>query len=204
MSSRQSSATLRAVVRHYRLRSAQRSAEDAWWCAEGCNFAAVIKRAATARTATGKHGHQNLIPPEVLEHFSRRLLAAEREISECKTFGQLFHIATLEAEHVKGVGVLAIYDTTDRIAHRLGLSPDRVYLHQGTRAGALALVGGLKPGAKTITIDQLPPELRALNTRQAEDVLCIYKNVFAGSSNVPSDDEASCGARRQRRRGGIC
>jgi hypothetical protein len=97
-----------------------------------------------------------------------------------------------------------IYETADRIAHVRGpaFAPDRVYLHRGTRAGAIALGFDLSTRDKTLRIDQLPRELQSLTAREAEDVLCIYKDVFTGKVPVASDDQPGCGKPRKRRR--IC
>jgi hypothetical protein len=66
-----------------------------------------------------------------------------------------------------------VYDTAVRIGAYLGLEPDRVYLHAGTRRGARAL--GLGAGREWLEIRELPVQFRRLNGRRLEDILCIYK-----------------------------
>lgn len=66
-----------------------------------------------------------------------------------------------------------VYDTALRIGAKLGLEPERVYLHAGTRVGARAL--GLDWRAPSILSQDLPSQLRLLPAWQVEDLLCIYK-----------------------------
>jgi hypothetical protein len=72
------------------------------------------------------------------------------------------------------VADLTIYDITHRIGAHLGLAPERVYLHRGTRVGARAL--GLGRGRATLELRELPPEFHRLTAAEAEDCLCIYKD----------------------------
>jgi hypothetical protein len=89
-------------------------------------------------------------------------------------------------------GSLTVYDTTLRIGARLALEPSKVYLHAGTLAGAKAL--GLDWRGGTIEMSQLPAELRTLAPREAEDVLCIYKDKFANSSVLEPTSRCSTGS----------
>jgi len=70
------------------------------------------------------------------------------------------------------IGPLTVYDTALRIGARLGLSPQKVYLHAGTRHGAAVL--GFGPDRPSISLSELPKPLDELNAEEAEDVLCIY------------------------------
>jgi hypothetical protein len=72
-----------------------------------------------------------------------------------------------------------------------------VYLHSGTRKGALALELDTK---KRVALEmfELPMPLRELAAHEVEDVLCIYKDVFTGDAKLEElepvcfpDDEAS-------------
>jgi hypothetical protein len=76
---------------------------------------------------------------------------------------------------------LTIYDTALRIGASLGLEPQSVYLHAGTRFGARRL--GLDWRAETIPVSALPPPLRKLKPREIEDLLCIFADRLTGSMN---------------------
>ncbi len=65
-----------------------------------------------------------------------------------------------------------------RIGANLGLEPDRVYLHTGTRTGARRL--GLGFRSAWIECQDLPEALRSLPPWQVEDILCIFKDWLAG------------------------
>jgi hypothetical protein len=49
-----------------------------------------------------------------------------------------------------------------------------VYVHRGTRDGIRKL--GFDASRETIEMDELPPPIRKLKPREAEDFLCVYKD----------------------------
>lgn len=88
------------------------------------------------------------------------------------SFEDIIHLVRSCA--VPGFGELAIYDTALRLAVRLSKLPTAVYLHAGTRKGAVAL--GLKVDRATIPMNELPIPLQKLEPDDAENFLCIYKD----------------------------
>ena len=74
---------------------------------------------------------------------------------------------------LSGIGEVMVYDTAHRIGSYLGLEPEYVYLHAGTRVGAVAL--GFDRSAGWIEIADLPAAFRRLKPSEIEDCLCIYK-----------------------------
>jgi hypothetical protein len=94
-------------------------------------------------------------------------------IARVGTFEELLERIETLIGPIPGVGELMVYDTALRIGAIVGVEPDRVYLHRGTRQGARAL--GLATGGNVLFMDQLPPQLRRLKPREVEDLLCIYK-----------------------------
>ncbi|MEO0269567.1 MAG: hypothetical protein ABIN73_07505 [candidate division WOR-3 bacterium] len=56
-------------------------------------------------------------------------------------------------------------------------SPDKVYLHAGTKEGAKNLGLNTK-GKKALQINELPKELKDLSPIEIEDILCIYRDKF--------------------------
>lgn len=140
----------------------------------GCG-APAIRIAALAVNSRGKrHSHQRRIPFEMLEHFRRGLLRRRRLLRSCKTFPELMKISENVAAGIWKQSELTVYDTTHRIGAYLGIQPDRVYLHTGTRTGARAL--GIKGGIPYVLPAQLPKAFRKLKPYEIEDCLCIYKN----------------------------
>jgi hypothetical protein len=78
---------------------------------------------------------------------------------------------------IKGLGELYAYDTAYFIGAHLDLTPEKVYLHAGTRKGAQAL--GFSGGLAYLMPSQLPVELHILTPYEMEDFLCIYKGFLA-------------------------
>ena len=96
---------------------------------------------------------------------------------------------------VPGIGPVTIYDTAQRIGYRLGLAPDRVYLHAGTREGARKL--GLDTSHEYLLPEELPFPLQKLAPADVEDFLCRYKDKFG-------TDQETIGRRASHRRKTWC
>ena len=142
--------------------------------ASRASMAEAIRVGANARTVDDKrHDHQRRIPGESLAELARRLLASESEVKASTTFAQLHDLVKHLAEGVYRIGKLTIYDTSVRIGAKLGLAPQAVYLHAGTRKGAAAL--GMDTNQESIDPGLLPSEFKKLEPYEIEDVLCIYK-----------------------------
>ena len=129
-----------------------------------------------AGLASGPNGrrfrHQYRIPRKALERASRALLRDLRRLGRCRSFEALFQQVGATISRIPRIGPLMVYDTALRIGARLGLSPEQVYLHAGTRHGAEAL--GCDHGRTSISLNELPRPLNGLTPEEAEDVLCIY------------------------------
>jgi hypothetical protein len=108
------------------------------------------------------------------------------EIGCAKNFAGLHALLTRLLGSRAGLGELYLYDTTLRIGAKLGFLPQAIYLHAGTRAGAEAL--GLPVNGKVLLKSELPTALQQLDAHEVEDVLCIYKEYFAGKSDLDNAD----------------
>lgn len=138
------------------------------------NLNEAIRTAALAINRRGKrHSHQRRIPAEMLEAFRRGLSRKHKVIESCKTFPDLMEVSRQVASGIWKHSELTTYDTTHRIGSFLGIQPDRVYLHTGTREGAKAL--GFKGKKEFLFLKQLPRPFRRLEPHEVEDCLCIYK-----------------------------
>jgi hypothetical protein len=162
-----------AIIRSYRTRNKPRlSLEKAYY--QSKNLPEAVEAAARARNANGKkHVHQRWIHPETLENAWQILRRHLPEIAACRNFAEL--LSTLEGllAPISGVGELYLYDTALRIGAKLGVSPERVYLHRVTREGAKALSLNYRAGSLSIT--DFPPPFQHLTGEELEDLLCIYK-----------------------------
>lgn len=143
---------------------------------------AAIKVAAHCWTSEGKkHPHQLRIPRAALSATCRALQSHKATLKKCETFDALHTQVAGLIGGLHMIGPLTIYDISLRIGAFLGLPPEKVYLHAGTRVGAAAL--GLSGDA--LSRNQLPPEFQPLTAAEIEDCLCIYKAVFAGKAKAP-------------------
>ena len=150
--------------------------------------ARAIRRGARARTADGgKHPHQWRIPRGVLRAFGAQLARRESALSEAGSFDELHEAVRCVGDPIHGVGELAVYDTALRIGARLGLDPERVYLHRGTRDGAAAV--GVDHRRSTIAVSKLPSPFARLAPHEIEDCLCIFKGLLSGK---PSPRPTGC------------
>lgn len=138
----------------------------------------AVSVAALGEYPKGKrHSHQRRVPPAALRESQQRLIASLDAVRAVTSFDELIDLLEATIRRIPGIGELPVYDTAVRIGARLGLEPSKVYLHRGTREGAAAL--GLDTKKHALDLDDLPVELRILAAREAEDVLCIYKQDLA-------------------------
>ena len=144
--------------------------------AEEATVLSAVSRAALARSPDGKkYSHQHRLKLATLQEVQRRLL--DLDLEGIRTFDELYNAIEGTVGSITGVGELMVYDTALRIGAKLGLEPERVYLHSGTRQGARVL--RLRSKECSLAPTELPLALRALRPHEVEDCLCIYKGRFA-------------------------
>ncbi|MBI5364697.1 MAG: hypothetical protein HZA53_16090 [Planctomycetes bacterium] len=138
--------------------------------------AEAVRTAALCLTAKGKrHDHQRRIPGASLAEAARRLGRAR--LGKIRRFDVLHSLIAETCADLDRFGELTRYDVAFRIGAHLGIEPERVYLHAGTRKGAHAL--GLPHRRATLAVKDLPQDLQQLRPWQAEDFLCIYADELA-------------------------
>lgn len=136
--------------------------------------------AAYAINRSGKrYSHQRRLSESVLQESYQILLKEKDRISQTKSFEELHSMIRGLLIDIHGIGPLYIYDTSLRLGGYLGLSPEKVYLHAGTKDGAKAL--GLNWRSDYLELKELPPSLLVLDPHEIEDFLCIFKDELAGA-----------------------
>lgn len=174
-------ASYEAIVRSYRADAEQRKSEAEWWSDHSQTLVLAIHRACLSaipgRKGLVKHRHQRRIAPSTLKAVASILVPFAARLEATQSFDDLHNVVVSACRHIKGVRELFTYDVSHRLGLYLGLRPERVYLHRGTRDGAKAL-GIVVSGRKYIELDELPEPLQGLLPEEAEDVLCIYKSRF--------------------------
>ena len=146
---------------------------------EAIRRAAMAERFNESKNQWNRHDHQRRLKRSSLEAAYESLQGVA--FSECKSFHDVFLIVEKAIGSIPGVGELMVYDTSLRIGANLGLEPERVYLHSGTRKGAARL--GLRTESDWLLPTQLPTDLQTLTPSQVEDLLCIYKD-YLGSDHL--------------------
>ncbi|MEM9065456.1 MAG: hypothetical protein AAGB51_08205 [Planctomycetota bacterium] len=170
--------TLDALVKQYISVLKPKLDKEIEWFASAQGIEEAIDRGSRCEYQDGRlHSHQYRVGKEALATFRETMLSRRAEIAACTTFEELRLIVEDEAHRHARIGELAVYDIASRIGAALGLMPDRVYLHAGTRKGASNL--GLCGAGGSISIDELPKEMRVLSADDAENFLCIYKDELA-------------------------
>ena len=143
----------------------------------GLKIEDAIKRAAQARDQNGKlfvHQWNLEYQPQVPQKAEKILLASIPEILECKDFDTL-HALVKSKLQIPFAGELYWYDTAFRIGISMGIFPQKVYLHAGTRMGAITL-GIYEKGKEILEMSDLVkkyPEFTKMKAHQIEDFLCI-------------------------------
>ncbi len=168
---------LKKLSRHYTINHRPRSRDELEWFRNQSSVEDTIRLAALAVDACGKRlSHQRRITKENLERARTILLSATNDLKQCKTFDELLNLVESDLHGIRGLGELYAYDTALRIGAKLGLLPEKVYLHRGTRKGAKALELDWK--ARALEVTAIPDELQELEPREIEDFLCVYKDKF--------------------------
>lgn len=169
---------LKNIISHYKKWKGENP--DTWieHCANQENLKNAIIYAALAENHLGKrNGHQRRLKKLHLEKFAAQLIDRIKDIKAAQSFDQLLKI--VESCKIYGIGELACYDTANRIGAKLGLRPDLIYLHAGTKKGAEKLLGK-RLKIKFLKKEDLPSPFQAdeLTPAEIEDILCIYKDKF--------------------------
>jgi hypothetical protein len=104
---------------------------------DAVSHAGLAERFDPRRNRWLRYDHQKRIPRASLEMVRKRLRKAP--LKRCSTFDELLSVVDEATRQIPKIGELMVYDTALRIGANLGVEPDRVYLHAGTRVGARKL-----------------------------------------------------------------
>jgi len=168
---------LKRIVQIYISECRPGSQAEIDWFRQRPSLQVAIEAAAFATDQDDKrYLHQHRLKPDNLKRANELFQANAEHIEACRDFDELHQLIEQIVRPINGLGELYAYDTAFRIGARLGLLPQRVYLHAGTRAGARKL--GLDHKAEFLEMESLPVELHELYPHEIEDVLCIFKDDF--------------------------
>jgi hypothetical protein len=191
------------LVRHFLAHCRDEGREDLRGFSRSGTVEGVIADAARSIRPDGsKHPHQWRVPRAVLDDACDHLLPLQGAIVAARDFDDLHQAVERAILPIHGVGDLLVYDVATRIGAFLGLKPDVVYLHRGTRDGARSL--GHR--GRTVAVSALPRAFHRLTAAEIEDCLCLYKGriheiVTDHHAGAHERSSAACGERATRRAG---
>lgn len=169
--------SLKSIVRLYRAQFGARCDDELDYFREMPSLKSAIHNAAQAiNQRKGRFGHQCRLRSRSLQQGENVLLAEMECLRSCRTFHELHALLRKLLLPVRGLGDLYAYDTALRLGAFLGLMPNLVYLHAGTKSGARAL--GMDVSRGFIEVQELPKALQVLKPHEIEDILCIFKDRF--------------------------
>jgi len=148
------------------------------YCAEAHTAGMALRRAVRSKRPNGKmHNHQSKVS-KALPALEARLQESLPSLVKCETFGQLY--AAIDLRATPGIGPMTIYDVSVRFGAWLGLKPDSIYIHAGTKAGLKALGVDTRGWWMSYSMELLPAVLRNKDADEVEDFLCTYRLAFEG------------------------
>jgi hypothetical protein len=166
--------SLEALVDSYLANEALDAVEEARFFGDRrISFVGAVERAACSVIDEGLHPHQHRLGYARMRDCASVLRGHAATLAAAPDFAALHGALERILRPIGGYGALAIYDIAERIGWYRGLEPEHVYLHSGTREGALVLDPSFR--GDTVGVSDLPPEIRRLTPAQAENFLCIYK-----------------------------
>jgi hypothetical protein len=182
---------LEGVVDHYKRVYRARSKEELDSFRAEASFEAAVGRAGRAEHPDGtRYSHQRRRSPTELGRGVANLVRDLSKLEAATNFARIHAAVHQSVGHLAGLNEMYVYDVALHIGAYVGKLPTRIYLHAGTRRGALALGLDAKR-AKAIDVFDLPAPLRELAPHELEDVLCIYTNVFLRKEKL-EDIEPVC------------
>jgi hypothetical protein len=166
--------TYEQIVRDYIETARVDTGEDLAFYASMRSLREAVENAARGATKDGsRHRHYYRRRHDAMRQFGNELVSALPKLKRAKNFEELHRLVESIGLPIRDIGDLTVYDTAERIGATLGLEPERVYLHCGTKVGARHLGFTRR---KTLALSDLPKAFQKLLPREAEDCLCGYRD----------------------------
>jgi hypothetical protein len=119
-----------------------------------CSLERAIEMASMGETFDGKRSHHHYRRTRnQLNAGKSTVIAVYSRIRKCKNFEELHQLVKKITDKIDGLGELYTYDAAHVIGTQLGFHPKKVYLHTGTRKGAIAL--GFSSGLRYLEVSQI-------------------------------------------------
>jgi len=145
-------------------------------CAQDGSAHVALRRAVRSIRPNGKmHNHQSKVSRS-LPALEEKLINYINVLTKSETFGQLY--ASIDLLKTAGIGPMTTYDVAVRFGAWLGLKPEAIFIHAGTKAGLRALGYSIAGWDRTFPMELLPRILRRKDPDEVEDFLCTYRLAF--------------------------
>lgn len=166
------------IIEHYRWNGRLKSIDEIEWIQKAAGMREAIELAGTSRQENGKlFFHQRWLDEEAAASGIRELLANVDDIAATQDFDLLFRFVDALVGGIGGLKEMFVYDIAFRIGAYKKVWPLRVYLHRGTREGAVVM--GFDGDRRSIEVDEFPPEFGSLEPHEIESLLCTHKDDLA-------------------------
>lgn len=188
-----------ALWRDYLWRYVNANRQDPclYWTIKAPDIKEAIRRAVDSRGENGKmFFHQSKVTQAARDELALELLSIERKgkfISSCRSFADLYKLVQETGDEVVGIGVVTVYDVTDRLSAYLGLEPEQLYFHAGVREGLKALGVDIPRARDWVERNELPEFFHDKDLGLLESFLCGYRSEI---ERVTKEKERN--ARRKR------
>jgi hypothetical protein len=168
---------LTALVKYFLVVEAPKgAAEISHW--QRVSLPVVLSDAGRGNDHSGKrHPHLTRLQKSALLEARRRLMSNQDLFRSCRSFHEVLETVRRLTDDIWGYKEMAEYDTAMAIGAHLGLLPERIYLHRGTRQGA-ANMGLDVRHREYLEVAELPKELTVLEPYQIEDFFCFFEDVL--------------------------
>lgn len=169
---------LERVIKHYKLKSKKQIDGLIVFCMAQKTLKEAIEKAVKSVDENNKvHFHQRRVEKSELNSFAERLMLQEEEMSNAKTFDEIYEL--INAEKNEYITELTVYDVAQRIGAFKNIYADKIYLQSGTKIGAENLLGKLD-NTKFLRREELPSPFQRSDFTVAdiEEILFQYKDEF--------------------------
>jgi hypothetical protein len=172
--------TYASIIDHYKWNGRLKADEEVEWMKASTDLGSAIERAAGSVQENGRRFfHQRWLDQEAAALAKVELLNSFHDIVAARDFHELFLLVERLVSGIKGLKEMFVYDVAFRIGVFVNKWPTRVYLHRGTRDGAVAM--GFDGGLRWLEVSEFPSEFRELEAYLIENLLCTHKADLANA-----------------------
>ncbi|MCE9575762.1 MAG: hypothetical protein K8W52_21610 [Deltaproteobacteria bacterium] len=170
--------TYAEILAHYEWQGRIAALDEIRWMRESVDLRDAIVRAAESRKENGAlFRHQRHLEDDRAAEGRDLLLAEIEEVAIAGDFHELFLFVEKLVGGVDGLKEMFVYDVAYRIGAFRDIWPAHVYLHRGTRDGAVVM--GFDGTRQWIDVNEFPAEFHQTEAHFLENILCTHRDDLA-------------------------